>query len=178
MNRNYKYSLDKTSRKFTCPNCNKKSFVEYINNKTNLYLDTTIGRCDRESKCGYFKKSSGNTISTICNTNCNTNLLQTTYHNQNLLQQYANSIQQSNFITYLNKHFMQQDVLRIVEKYHIGTTNYWFGATIFWQIDENHKIRGGKIMLYNSISGKRIKTPFNHVSWMHKQLKLSHFVLQ
>lgn len=178
MNRNYKYSLDKTSRKFTCPNCNKKSFVKYINNETNLYLEATLGRCDRESKCGYFKKPSGNTISTICNTNSNTTVLQPTYHNQNLLQECCNSRQQSNFITYLHNHFLQQDVLRVVKKYHIGTTNYWYGATIFWQIDNLNKIRGGKIMQYNSITGKRIKEPFNHVSWIHKQLKLNAFVLQ
>jgi hypothetical protein len=96
---------DKKSRHSTCPNCNKKSFVKYINNETNLYLNATIGRCDREIKCGYFKKSSGNTISTICNTNCNTTVLQTTYHNKKLLQLYSNSRQESNFITYLRKHF-------------------------------------------------------------------------
>ena len=178
MNRNYKYSLDNTSRKFTCPSCNKKTLVKYINNETNLYLDGTIGRCDRESKCGYFKKPSGNTISAICNTNCNTTVLQTTYHDQNVIQMYSNSKKQSNFITYLHKHFLQQEVLRVVEKYHIGTTNYWYGATVFWQIDHFNKIRGGKIMKYNSITGKRIKEPFNHVSWMHRQLKLTNFVLQ
>lgn len=178
MNRNYKYSLDKTSRKFTCPNCNKKSFVKYINIETNLYLDATIGRCDREGKCGYFKKPSGNTISKICNTNCNTAVLQNTYHNQNLLQLYNNSKQESNFTSYLHKHFNREVVLRVVKKYHIGTTNYWYGATIFWQIDNLNRIRGGKIMQYNSITGKRIKAPFNHVSWIHKQLKLNDFVLQ
>jgi hypothetical protein len=65
-----------------------------------------------------------------------------------------------------------------VKKYHIGTTNYWFGSTIFWQIDNFNKIRGRKIMQYNSISGKRVKQPFNHVSWIHKQLKLTNFVLK
>ena len=178
MRRNYKYSLDNTSRKFPCPNCKKIAFVKYINNETNLYLDDSIGRCDRESKCGYFKKPSGNTISTNCYTNCNTTVLQTTYHDQNLIQMFSNIKQQSNFITYLHKYFLQQEVLRVVEKYHIGTTNYWFGSTIFWQIDNFNNIRAGKIMQYNSISGKRVKQPFNHVSWMHKQLKLTNFLLQ
>ncbi|WP_397446912.1 DUF6371 domain-containing protein [Polaribacter sp. R77954] len=178
MKKNYKYSLDTSSKKFVCSNCNKKTFVKFIDNETQQYLNHIDGRCDRESKCGYFKKPSGNTISTICNTNCNTTVIQTTYHNQNLLQRYANCKQQSNFIIYLHKHFTQQDVLRVVKKYHICTTNYWYGATLFWQIDDLNRIRGGKIMKYNSITGKRVKEPFNHVSWMHKQLKLPNFVLQ
>jgi hypothetical protein len=62
--------------------------------------------------------------------------------------------------------------------YHISATNYWNGATIFWQIDNCNTIRGGKIMLYDCITGKRVKKPFNHVSWMHKQLKIHDFVLQ
>jgi hypothetical protein len=38
----FKFSLDKSSKKFICPNCNKKTFVYY-------------GRCDREQNCGYHK---------------------------------------------------------------------------------------------------------------------------
>ncbi|RCS28091.1 hypothetical protein DUT90_01935 [Polaribacter sp. WD7] len=178
MNKNYKYILDRSSKKFNCPNCHKKSFVKYIDNETNLYLDPTIGRCDRERKCGYFKKPNNNTISNICITNHNTIALPPTYHNQNVLQKYCNTRQQSNFVTYLYRHFPQQDVLNVVKKYHIGTTNYWYGATIFWQIDDSQNIRSGKIMQYNSIAGKRIKEPFNHVYWMHKQLNLPNFVLQ
>lgn len=33
-------------------------------------------------------------------------------------------------------------------------------------------------MLYNCITGKRVKNPFNHITWMHKSLKLEGFVLQ
>jgi hypothetical protein len=62
--------------------------------------------------------------------------------------------------------------------YHIGTTNYWYGSIIFWQIDTKNVIRGGKVMQYNCATGKRVKEPFNHISWMHKQLNLNNFVLQ
>ena len=33
-------------------------------------------------------------------------------------------------------------------------------------------------MLYNYDTGKRVKQPYNHVSSMHKKLKLDNFVLQ
>ncbi len=176
MKHNYKYSLDRSSRKYICPNCNKKSFVKFIDNETNHYLNSTDGRCDRESKCGYYKSPTSNRITNI--NNCITEVIQPSYHNRKVLQEYCNTKQQSNFIRYLFKHFKPKAVSQAIDLYHIGTTNYWHGATIFWQIDTENVIRGGKIMQYDSDTGKRVKKPFNHVSWMHKQQKLNNFVLQ
>jgi hypothetical protein len=172
----YKYSLDKSSRKFFCPNCNKKTFVRFVDNETNLILNDVDGRCDRESKCGYFKKPSSNCI--LSNTNSVINVIQPTYHDKLVLQQFCNTKQQNNLITYLLRHFDPKSVLQTINMYHIGTTNYWNCATIFWQIDTNNMIHGGKIMLYNCDTGKRVKEPYKQVSWIHKQLKLSNFVLQ
>jgi hypothetical protein len=180
MKHNYKYSLERSSRKFICPNCHKKTFVKFVDNETNQYLNSSDGRCDRESKCGYFKKPTSNCITNI--NNCITEVIQPTYHNRKVLQEFCNTKQQSNLITYLLKHFelqsVLQNVLQAIKIYQIGTTNYWHGATIFWQIDTKNVIRGGKIMQYNYDTGKRVKKPFNHVSWIHKQLKLNNFVLQ
>lgn len=33
-------------------------------------------------------------------------------------------------------------------------------------------------MLYNNKTGKRVKTPYNHIQWVHKLLKLKDFELQ
>ena len=49
----YRFILEKGSKKFICPNCNKKTFVRYIDTETNKYLPEQFGRCDRESKCSY-----------------------------------------------------------------------------------------------------------------------------
>lgn len=53
--KNYKYTLDKTSKKFICPNCHKKSLVLYMDTETDNYLVDDFGRCDRETNCGYHK---------------------------------------------------------------------------------------------------------------------------
>lgn len=50
----YRYSLEKGSRKFHCPECSMKSFVRFVDMKTGEHLPEHIGRCDREVKCGYF----------------------------------------------------------------------------------------------------------------------------
>lgn len=51
----FKYSLDKSSKKYVCPNCNKKTFVYYVDTEKGNYLTDDYGRCDREQNCGYHK---------------------------------------------------------------------------------------------------------------------------
>lgn len=177
MKHNYKYSLDKSSKKFICPNCNKKTLVKFIDNETQQYLNNNDGRCDRESKCGYFKKPSNNFSVTNSN-NSISDVIQPMYHSKEIVLQYCDTLLQSSFIIYLLKVFSIASVTKAIKTYNIGITNYWKDANVFWQIDAKNRIRGGKIMLYNCDTGKRVKQPYNHVSWMHKKLKLDNFVLQ
>lgn len=51
----FKYTLDKGTKKFLCPNCDKKTFVKYVDNETGSYLSDEFGRCDREQNCSYHK---------------------------------------------------------------------------------------------------------------------------
>jgi hypothetical protein len=45
-----------TKSRHTCPNCGTpKSFVRYLNERSK-YLSPEVGRCNRESKCGYHYK--------------------------------------------------------------------------------------------------------------------------
>lgn len=173
----YKYILDKSSKKFKCPNCGKKTFVKFIDAETLNYLSEAVGRCDRESKCGFFHQPNSNLIiqpkvayKTI---GCNRS-----YHNEKDLVSHSNNYRQNNFVAYLLNNFAPIDVKQIIKKYFLGTTTLWNGATIFWQVDEVMRVRAGKIMLYNCNTGSRIKKPYNHISWMHKKMKLDNFVLQ
>lgn len=79
----------------------------------------------------------------------------------------AKAYHSNNFITFLAKCFDQPTALRLAEKYKIGTSKHWPGATIFWQIDVNDNVRTGKIMLYNAKDGHRVKQPYNHITWAH-----------
>ena len=49
----YRYTLEKGSRKHRCPKCGRKSFVRYIDTRTGEYLPERYGRCDHEQSCGY-----------------------------------------------------------------------------------------------------------------------------
>ncbi len=52
---NFKYSLEKGSKKHFCPDprCQKKTFVRYVDTETNELLPAEYGRCDRAENCGY-----------------------------------------------------------------------------------------------------------------------------
>lgn len=49
----YRYRLDRSSRKHPCPECGKRKLVRYVDSSTGDYLPEAYGRCDRESNCTY-----------------------------------------------------------------------------------------------------------------------------
>lgn len=85
---------------------------------------------------------------------------------------------ENHFIRYLHSLFTADIVERLVGDYFIGTSKHWKGATVFWQIDCEGKIRTGKVMLYNYDTGKRVKQPYSHISWAHSLLKQPDFRLK
>jgi len=173
----YKYSLDSTSKKFICPNCRKKTFVRYIDNVSSSYLEGSIGRCDRESKCQYHLKPHGNKP-LVSIDNFKMRKPEPTFLNFNYVNQSMNYDSHNNFIHYLNQYFSDSQVSEVVKKYFIGNSNHWNGATIFWQIDEKGSVHTGKVMLYDMYTGRRIKKPYPHINWIHKVYKINDFVLQ
>ena len=98
-------------------------------------------------------------------------------NNQTLISS-CKSFEENNLYTFLVSIFGHIKAKELADKYYLGTAKHWKGATVFWQIDQRKQIRTGKIMLYNAISGKRIKHPFNHIAWVHKVLKIENFNLE
>lgn len=52
----YRYHFDKSSKKFRCPICQRKTFVLYVDSVSGDYLPEQFGKCDRESNCGHYQK--------------------------------------------------------------------------------------------------------------------------
>ena len=77
----------------------------------------------------------------------------------------------SNFVRFLSKHFSDLQIAEAANNYLLGAARN--GEVIFWQIDINGKIRTGKIMQYNPQSGRRIKTGYGGINWVHYKLKKS-----
>ncbi|MEY4835544.1 DUF6371 domain-containing protein [Flavobacterium sp.] len=94
------------------------------------------------------------------------------YIPSNYLDKSISNIYANNFVNFLKVQFGIEDTKSVIELYKIGSSNNWNGANIFWYIDKDNNVRTGKIMLYNNDSGKRIKVPYNHITWVHKKLKI------
>lgn len=172
----YKYSLDKSSKKFHCPKCGKKRFVKYVDNETNAYLEDGTGRCDRSSSCNYHQYPNKNKVISefvlpIIKRPAST--IQSDY-----LKLCSRNYDENNLIQFLEIYFTQGEIKSMISNYRLGTANHWKGSTVFWQINSQNEIMAGKVMLYDSVTGKRVKTPYNHIQWVHKLLKLQNFELQ
>ena len=187
----YRYKLEKyngMATKHRCPQCDQnRRFTKYINNETNDYISDKVGRCDRSDNCGYhytpkqYFADFGNLPDLLRRDNTQnykTKIIQkpTSYIPFNIFQEcLGKDLDKNNFVKYLISLFGIENTKKLIAQYYISTSNLWEGATVFWQIDINKNIRTGKIMQYNSITGKREKNK-NH--WVHSILKLYDFNLK
>ncbi len=198
----FRYCLDtkKPRKKFNCPGCGKtKVFVRYIDTENGEYLPEKYGKCDRDNKCTYslnpYEDGYNKTVRQqeknngikyrpkIKQVSPAVSFIPTDAFKESL---NVNSYKQNNFINYLFNLFGRKITTSLIEKYFIGTSKHLFfrpdihptyvsakGATVFWKVDIHGRITAGKVMLYNSDTGKRIKEPFDHVDSAHNLMKLS-----
>lgn len=179
--------------RFRCPACNHrtKTFTCYVDIETNEPIAPHVGRCDRQDNCGYHLSPSqhfreeglinhagGRTKHYRRKATKNNGQLPANgkaaeavcYISPDYVNDSFRDYDKNNFVAYLITRFGFDVADNLVGKYRIGTSSYWHGATIFWQLDSYGYIRTGKIMLYNRQSGKRVKAPFNHINWVHAVL--------
>jgi len=184
--KDYTYSLENYNPKVgkhICPSCNHRNvFVRYINNDTKEYLDGTIGRCDREDKCGYHKKPkdyfqehpSYQVEQSFVYQNAKSETVQKpTYIDDETVASTLGQYGSNAFVQGLIDVFGQEEVMKAVNKYKLGTRIESDDEVIFWQFDRNMNCRSGKVMSYDRATIKRGKT----ISWMHTILGLTDFNL-
>jgi hypothetical protein len=177
--------------RFICPACKhgNKTFAQYIDKETSAYIHSSVGRCNREIKCGYHytpkqyfedNKIEFQLYKPISKPTMPAKPLVklASYIDIAFFQASLKQFQYNNLILFLINRFGIETTKELIKKYCIGTSKYWEGASVFWQIDTTGKIRTGKIMLYNSDTGKRVKEPFNHITWVHKATRVDEFNLQ
>jgi rubredoxin len=184
--------------RYTCPSCQHKgrTFTHYIDTETGYHIAPAVGRCNRESNCGYHYKPKqyfeDNGISFESNHTPAPKFLPTAIHKPAQKQALKptsyidfeafkaslNGYENNKFVSYLIKQFGTEVAFRLVSSYYIGSSKLWDGATVFWQLGTDNKIRTGKIMLYNASTGKRIKEQNKPINWVHKVLNLPNYELR
>ena len=81
----------------------------------------------------------------------------------------------NHLVQFLTQRLGVNAVQRLLEQYRIGTHHHWRGSTVFWYVDAQQQVCSGKVMQYNPADGRRVKQPFNHITWMHSLLKMEGF---
>jgi len=179
------FELEKGSKKFICPNCLKKKFVRYLDIETKIYLHPRVGKCDREISCGYhypprdyFRDNPSQQNTCIHEKRIDFRQFKTksqpaSYIAHGMLGKTLSGYKNNQFVIFLRTLFPDEIVKELIHRFFIGTSAKWNGSTIFWQIDEQRKIRSGKIIPYDKNTGKRK----GYITWAHKEYNLPDFNL-
>ena len=156
----------------TCPECGKPhEFVRYVDRDTGETLASHVGRCNRETACGYHYTPQQHRAATGVSTDARwfaraaTVIPQRVQRPQMLTPFDAKVVTRTrrpehyagnSFLQGLAQRFGWEPVLALAQRYGIGTTRD--GAVIFWQTDEQSRVRSGKVMHYDPATLRRRKT--------------------
>ena len=198
---NHRYILEPykgMNTRYRCPGCQyrDKIFSLYIDTETGEHIHPTVGRCNRESNCGYHytpkQYFQDNDISfdtpqpkaykprpvTLLPKPVSFIPVEVFKQSLQVEKNFSQVAETNHFIKFLINLFGVDLANELISRYFIATSKHWTGATLFWQIDLKGKVRTGKIMLYSPTTGKRVKEPYNHINWIHKTLKEPDFELR
>ena len=182
----YKWHLEKENHKFTCPHCGeKKRFKRYVYEHNGEYIDETVGMCDRINTCGYhltpkqFFANRGIDVNSVLPKSCNNLKNNTSYQVKKKEEAKIFTIdnkwitkalsKDTSFMKFLKTKFTQEQINEIQRLYFLGGVNYGDDKeedVIFWQVDILHRVRAGKIIKYDSTTGKRLHTQ-DAINWIH-----------
>lgn len=162
----YRYILDRKSKKFICPHCNKIKLVKYIDTTTGEYLPDHYGRCDREINCIYHldpykdgfskmiyeqEKGTGANFQkkqlTPYRSQPKLKITEPAYIPYEILKATRKGYEQNTFITNLlyrvQFSFDEKDIEQVIKLYHLGTIckGERTGAVTFPFVDVKGNIR-------------------------------------
>lgn len=176
MNTGFKYKLEpykSSASRHKCPQCGKSNnFARYIDSDGN-YLGDDIGRCNSEVRCAYHKPPQGNEI--IVGDFKYEPLKPTFLRAKDITKRQF----QDNLFTFLSGIYGSKNVKDVFKRYLVRSNHSkWDNSTVFYQKDKDGNFRTGKIILYDSLLGKRVKEPYSHIYWVHNRIKEFDFVLE
>lgn len=186
--RDYRYRLDPTSRKYRCPSCGRRTLVAYLDPSGTPLSDLT-GRCDRQDKCRYHytprQYFADHPLTAPAHMRLrrlrhSSRLAPLPYPEKRPISVIDPRMVTSSLARYdinplvrwlhatLDPAFGPATVSHTIARYGVGTSRLWGGATVFWLTDRAGRVRTGKIMGYDPLTGRRLKQPRPLMAWAHK----------
>ena len=195
-----RYRLDPSSHKAVCPQCGRRRFVNYVDRHTLEPLAAgECGRCDRENSCGYhlppreFSKlraeslglrgpgqlryAPGRVTTVSQSLSFQPSALSSENSLSSQVEASARHYELNPLARWLQRLFegsLDPGVVeRVMHVYRLGTsTKTPLGpSAVFWQIDALGRVRGGKIMAYDPLTGHRLKPEGRPAVMWHHALK-------
>ncbi len=161
----YRYTLEKGSKTFICPNCGRKSFVRYIDIETGDYLPEKYGRCNHEDSCiphyhlnpykdGYAKKTKEQQYKPIIHKKQDVKLKPVPIPVEVLKQTlagYEKNVFIQNLLLRVAFPFEVQDIEKVISWYYLGTVSHGYraGAIAFPFIDIDNNTRAIQIKQFD-----------------------------
>lgn len=166
----YAYELARRG-KITCPKCGRRTFVPYVD-ADGAILSPEVGKCDRADNCAWHYPPKAwfadhghqePTKRPIRRRPKKPSFVPL----QAMLASMA-GLRQTHLFTFLAGRMpaMRPRLEATFRRYFTGADGLWDGSSIFWQVDSDGKVRTGKIMGYNPLTGHRVKDP-QQINWYH-----------
>ena len=195
----YRFHLQKykPGSKISCPACGKaRCFTRYIDDEKEISFPDSVGICDHINSCGYHyspkeyfqdhpevlkmraERPSMPKRRVLAPKPIQDNSFSPSYIPKDDMMKSLTHYEMNPLFNYLKNVFNEDRTMAIMKSYCIGTSRKWGGSAVFWQVDIAGNVRTGKIMLYDSCTGHRVKEPHCYVGWVHSQLKLPDFHLK
>lgn len=168
----YRYKFYRSSRKFLCPRCGKKSLVRYVDSFTGELESEQYGKCDREVKCGFILYpntkwvGSSNLIKSLAIRRESQLLVnkKQVYIPREAFNTTLGGYNDCAFFTYLSKRGVPDNLLEeIISMYLLGTiqSGYLRGALTIPYINEDDQIAFVQVKQFDE-QNKTIKTSALH----------------
>ncbi len=175
----FKYKFDKSSRKYLCPGCGKKSLVRYVDSFTGELESEQYGKCDREVKCGFILYpntkwvGSSNSIKSLAIRRESPLLVnkKQVYIPREAFNTTLGGYNDCTFFTYLSKRGVPDNLLEeIISMYLLGTiqSGYLRGALTIPYINEDDQIAFVQVKQFDE-HNKTINTSALHSLLKYKQ---------
>lgn len=162
----------KASR-YECPACGHQNvFVRYTD-ESGQHVAPEVGRCNRESKCGYHLKprdyfaTHAARPSVVQPIRPKSQPVVLSEIPARYLKESRRAAEQNAFVRFLLRHYRRAQVLQACKQYWLGDFE---GFTTFWRVDERGHLNTAKLMRYDAQTGKRVKDGMG-AHWLHAKLK-------